>query len=197
MAVPVARRVRPDTVVSLAYRLCDERGQLLSVVSRRRPLRYVHGYAQVLPGLEAAVEGWAVGQRGSMWLEPDEAFGQRDDDAIVELDRADVRRRVRVGDELLARGTDGEEIAMRIIEVAGDLVRADLNHPLAGRRVRFEVEVCGLRDATDAELDEARAEVEERIRDDGAIVYGAASGSPGPPAGEQLVKLRRRRDTTD
>ncbi|MCC6523446.1 MAG: peptidylprolyl isomerase [Polyangiaceae bacterium] len=191
-------RVGADMFVSLAYRLYDDRGALRDVVRRARPLCYVHGHAQILPGLEAAVEGWRLGQQGTVELDPEEAFGERDEEAVVEMDAAELGGRPRVGDEVVARGRD-DELVLTVVAVAGGRVRLDPNHPLAGRRVRFVVEVCGLRPATDAELDRAQADIEERIRREDAIVYDAADGGAEPmpdgaepSAGPQLLQLRRK-----
>jgi FKBP-type peptidyl-prolyl cis-trans isomerase SlyD len=174
-------------VVTLAYRLFDERGKL---VDTRTRLTFVHGYAQVVPGLESGIVGMRVRERRTLRLSPEEAFGERDETARMEIDRDEAPglERAKPGDELLAADEEGQEIPIRVVEVTDDEIIADLNHPLAGQNVRFEVEVVAVRAATDAELDGATAEAEERIVDDGAIGYGSE-----PP----LIQLRRKPTNED
>jgi len=181
-------------LVSVAYRLYDQAGTLVDTVSAEEPLRYVHGYAQVIPGLEEGLEGASLGQKRSIGCDPDEGFGDSCDDAVLEVDRNDFPGgdRVTVGDEIMATGPDGVEVAHRVALVTAEVVVVDLNHPLAGQRVRFEAEVCGLRPATDEELDEAQAQVNERIVYEGTTVYGSQSAQDASPVGEELIQLRRK-----
>ena len=72
---------------------------------------------------------------------------------------------VALGDEFMAHGPDGEPIAMRVIEVQSDLFVVDTNHPLAGQRVRFEVQGSDVRPASEEEVAKAQAELEDRIDD--------------------------------
>jgi FKBP-type peptidyl-prolyl cis-trans isomerase SlyD len=177
--------VAPDRLVGVAYRLYDAGGRLVDRVERRRPLRYVHGYAQILPGLEAGLAGARLGERRVLDLGPDEAFGARDEDAVLEIDRADFPEaaRVRPGDELACRGDDGAEVALPVLRVTDEDIVVDLNHPLAGQRVRFEAVICSLRPASEDEIDRAQAELDERI----AHASRRSSVGPGAPG---LVTLR-------
>jgi FKBP-type peptidyl-prolyl cis-trans isomerase 2 len=90
---------------------------------------------------------------------------------------------------------------MRVLQVSAQAILVDLNHPLAGQAVRFEVEVCALRPASDEELDRARAEIDERLVDDGTIVYGTEPGEgethASIPTGDQLTRLRVRTTGSD
>lgn len=182
--------VGPDTVVEIAYRLFDQDGRLCDEVPPRDPLRYVHGYAQLVPGLERALAGARAGERRSAELAPEEAFGARDEDAVLEIDRADFpdAERARVGDEIVATAPDGSECSYRIAAV-GDEIVADRNHPLAGQRVRFEVRVLSVRPAREDEIAAAQAELDERIVYAGTIVYGSE------PEAAPLVQLHRKPKT--
>jgi FKBP-type peptidyl-prolyl cis-trans isomerase SlyD len=164
-----ALSIAPDTVVTLSYVLFDERGEAVDRVDAAEPLTYVHGYAQLVPGLERQIEGLKPGDKGSFTVEAEEAFGAREDDAIFAVDRGDFpdADQVEVGDEFMAEGPDGEPIAMRVVEVHDDSFVVDTNHPLAGQRVRFEVEVAAVRAASEEEIAGAQAELEEMIADDG------------------------------
>ncbi|MCA9625010.1 MAG: peptidylprolyl isomerase [Myxococcales bacterium] len=199
--------VGPDMVVSVAYRLRDEGGACVDEVSRDEPLSFLVGYAQIVPGLEAGLLGAAAGERREIELGPEDAFGERDEEALLEVDRLDFPGgdSVERGDEVMSQRPDGVEVAHRVVEVSPEAVLIDLNHPLAGQRVRFEVEVLGVRPASDEELDRALAEVDELIVDAEAIGYGTSAsvsrhhtpgeGAEAPPGGEaaggtDLIQLR-------
>jgi len=169
-----ALAIAPDTVVTLSYVLFDERGEAVDQVGQAEPLTYVHGYAQLVPGLERQIEGLKAGERGVFTVDADEAFGERDDDAIFEVDKGDFPDpgEVAVGDEFMAEGPDGAPIPMRVLEVHDDAFVVDANHPLAGQRVRFEVQVSAVRAANEAEIAAAQAELEETLADDEACGCG-------------------------
>lgn len=162
---PNAVRIGPDTVVTLAYVLFDQDGNIAEEAKKEEPLTYVHGYAQIVPGLEKGVIGLGRGDKREIVVDAEEAFGEPDEKAILEIDRADfpnVGRPLQVGDELVAQDDEDDEIVMRIVEVRKDTVLVDTNHPLAGQTVRFQVEVCDVRAATEDEIADAEAELESR-----------------------------------
>jgi FKBP-type peptidyl-prolyl cis-trans isomerase SlyD len=160
--------IAADTVVTLSYVLFDEQGEPVDSATAGEPLTYVHGYAQLVPGLERQIAGLTAGDKGVFTIEADEAFGEREDEAIFAVDKGDFPEAggVAVGDEFMAEGPDGEPISMRVLEVRDDAFVVDTNHPLAGQRVRFEVEVREVRPASEDEIAEAQAELEEMIADE-------------------------------
>lgn len=165
-----ALAIAPDTVVTLSYVLFDEQGETVDQVPRDEPLTYVHGYAQIVPGLERQIVGLRPGEKATFTVEADEAFGDREDDAVFAVDRTDFPDAddVAVGDEFMAEGPDGEPIAMRVIEVKPEELVVDTNHPLAGQRIRFEVEVADVRAASEEEIAAAQAELEQIIAEEEA-----------------------------
>lgn len=158
-------RVGPDSFVTLVYTLFDQDGNVAGEVDRSDPLTYVHGYAQIVPGLERAVTGLAKGEKREVVVDADEAFGESDDKAVLELDRADLPeegRTLQVGDDLIAEDDEDDQLLMRVVELRKDTVLVDTNHPLAGQTVRFEVEVADVRSATEEEIAAAEADLEAR-----------------------------------
>ncbi len=158
-------RVGPDTFVKLSYVLFDQDGNVAGEASKDDPLTYVHGYAQIVPGLEKGVAGLAMGERREIVVDPEEAFGDADDKAVIELDRADLPeqgRTLNVGDELIAEDDEDDQLIMRVVELRKETVVVDTNHPLAGQTIRFEVEVQEVRSATEDEIAQAEAELEAR-----------------------------------
>lgn len=163
-----ALAIAPDTVVTLSYVLLDEQGETVDRVSPEEPLTYVHGYAQIVPGLERQIAGLHAGDKGTFTVDADEAFGDRDEQAVFAVDRSDFpdAEDVAVGDEFTAEGPDGEPISLRIVEVRPEEFVVDANHPLAGQRIRFEVEVASVRAASEEEIATAQAELEQIIAED-------------------------------
>lgn len=160
-----ALRVGPDTFVTLTYVLFDQDGNVAGEAGKDDPLTYVHGYAQIVPGLERGVSGLAKGERRELVVDPEEAFGDPDDKAVLEVDRADLPeqgRSLKIGDELVAEDDDDDQLLMRVVELRSDTVVVDTNHPLAGQTVRFEVEVQDIRSATEEEIASAEADLEAR-----------------------------------
>jgi FKBP-type peptidyl-prolyl cis-trans isomerase SlyD len=157
--------IAADTVVTLSYVMFDEHGEAVDQASTVEPLTYVHGYAQIVPGLERALEGLRAGEQREIIVEPEEAFGEHEDSGIFEVDKADFpdANEVEVGDEFVAQGPDGEPLALRVVEILADGFRVDTNHPLAGQTVRFEVHVKDVRPASDEEIAQAQAELAERV----------------------------------
>lgn len=168
--------VGPDTFVTLSYVLFDEEGEPVDRATKAEPLTYVHGYAQIVPGLERGLAGMHAGDKAEILVEPDEGFGEHDDEGVFEVDKADFpdSGEVTPGDEFVAQGPDGEAIAMRVVEILPEAFVVDTNHPLAGQKIRFEVEVSAVRPASEDEIAQAQADLEQQAHahDDDACGCG-------------------------
>lgn len=190
--------IGPDTLVTLSYVLFDEEGDAVDRATKSEPLEYIHGYAQILPGLEKALEGMQAGERKEITVGPDDAFGEHDDEGVFEVDKADFpdAENVTPGDEFVAQSPDGESISMRVVEVLPDAFVVDTNHPLAGQTVRFEIEVASVRTASEEEISRAQAELEERASHDGCCDHDHGEGHDhdhGNEGAGNLVQLSRKR----
>lgn len=150
--------VGPDMFVSIHYDLRDGRGNLLD--STEDPAEFVWGYDTLLPALEQSLEGMHKGEVINLSLEPEDAYGTRDEDGVfaVSKDEFPEDAPLELGNEYSADGEDGTVLVMRVIEVHDDHVMVDTNHPLAGERLNFHVRVLDVRKATDDEVLAARAE---------------------------------------
>ena len=148
-------KVEDNRVVALAYTLEDSEGAQLDEASAGEPLLYLHGHGNLMPGLEQALNGRGVGERFEVELAPDEAFGPRVEDAERTLPRDAFPDEVplEAGLELALEDDAGEVIPFWVKEVTDDRVLIDLNHPFAGRTVRFAGEVVKIRDASADELE--------------------------------------------
>ncbi len=159
------KTIEANARVVLEYTLKNEKGEVLdsSEAEDGTPIEYVHGYGMLVPGLEAALVGLALGDTKDVTVSPEEGFGERDEDLVMELDRSDFPdpKTVAIGDEVVAESADGEEMPMVVIELKEESVIVDANHPLAGVTLRYAVKVRELAQATDEEIAEAASEFEE------------------------------------
>ncbi|MBX3234419.1 MAG: peptidylprolyl isomerase [Labilithrix sp.] len=153
-------RIERNARVVLDYTLRDVSGAIIDGSgSGDEPIVYVHGYGMIVPGLERALAGLEPGDTKEVLVAPEDAYGLRDPRLVVEVARAALPKPddVRVGDEIVGQSPDGEEGILRVIEVAGDRVVLDGNHPLAGATLRYTVVIRAVGPASAAEIDEAAA----------------------------------------
>lgn len=155
--------IQPNAFVTLEYTLKDDVGNVLdgSAVEDGEPIEYVHGYGMLVPGLEAALAGLKLGEEKKIVVPAEEGFGTHDEELVLEIDRSEFPEELNVGDEFVAESPDGDEVAMRVVEIRRDSVIADANHPLAGMRLHYAVKVTTLRAASEEEIEEAAHEFEE------------------------------------
>lgn len=119
-------------------------------------MAYLHGADNIVPGLERELEGKRVGDKLKVQVEPKDGYGERDEQAVHQVSRAQFPEDmpVQVGMQIGAQDPDeGHAIPAWITHVQGDLVTLDFNHPLAGVRLHFDVEIVAIREATAEELE--------------------------------------------
>lgn len=159
------KTIQPNARVVLEYKLANDKGEVLdsSDAEDGEPIVYVHGYGMLVPGLEAALVGLETGASKDVTVSPEDGFGDRDDELVLEIDRTDFPdpKNVNVGDEVVAESPDGDEVPMRVVEVKDDTVVVDANHPLAGVTLRYSVKVKEIGEASEEEIAEAAAGFEE------------------------------------
>ena len=157
--------IAPNTFVTLDYELRDEDGDLLdaSESDGGEPMRYVHGYGMLVPGLESALVGLGAGDEREIIVLAEAGYGEYDEELVLEVDRSELPdpSKVEVGDEFVAESPDGDEIAMTVVEIKDEVIVVDANHPLAGMALRYQVKVRDVRPATDEEIERAAADLDE------------------------------------
>ena len=133
--------------VSLEYTLSLE-GNVIESNDDGNPLEYVHGESRLIPGLERALEGMAVGEAKDVTIQPADGYGDVHAEAIQTVPRDQIPDHLRkVGAQLQAETPDGETLRAHVTEVSGDNVTVDFNHPLAGKVLQFSVKVVDLQPA--------------------------------------------------
>ena len=143
--------VTKDQVVAMNYTLTDAKGKVLDQ-SSEGPLEYLHGHGNIIPGLEQALDGMAVGGKKKVHVPAAQAYGELNPDLKFSVDRqAFGDTEPQPGMMVQLHGGEQHMVA-RILEVAETEVHLDANHPLAGQDLDFDVEIAGIRAATPEEL---------------------------------------------
>ncbi|GAB4481724.1 MAG: peptidylprolyl isomerase [Anaerolineae bacterium] len=148
-------KVTQNAVVSLQYRLyLDEDGSLVEESQPGDDLVYLHGHNNIISGLENALTGMTVGERKTVIVEPEDAYGEYDPDDTLEIDRSELPGdfEPEVGMVLEIEEDSGHVTEAEVVAIDDETITLDFNHPLAGERLRFEVTITSLRDATPEEL---------------------------------------------
>jgi FKBP-type peptidyl-prolyl cis-trans isomerase SlyD len=146
-------QVSKNSVVTLSFELSDSTGKLLE--KSDQPISYLHGgYDGIFPAVEEALEGVAEGSTVAVTLDPDNAFGEYEDELVrVEPRDAFPMDGIEVGMQFQA-GAEGsdEDLVFTVTEITAESVVIDGNHPLAGQTLLFKGTVEGVRPATAEEL---------------------------------------------
>ena len=146
--------------MSFRYALFDAEGELVEELPPDdAPASVLLGYGEVVPALERALSGLSAGDEREVVLDPEDAFGSRDPEAVIEVDRGELPADLAPGDELAADRDDGGAVTLKVLEILDDAVVLDTNHPLAGQRVKLRLFVDSVRPALPEELVEAESRV--------------------------------------
>lgn len=145
-------------VVSFHYTLKDNKGTVLESSIGDEPLMFLEGVGQIIPGLESAIQGLKKGDKKSVHVKAEEAYGEYEKDLIVQVPRAQIPKPdVKVGDEFHADNGQGHAQVVVVTAVDDKHVTVDGNHPLAGKDLHFDVEVMDVREATKDEVEHGHA----------------------------------------
>lgn len=156
------------TYVKIKYRVRVEKGPVLKGAESPELMDFVTGFGHVIPGLEKRLIGHRVGEKLSFTVPPEEGFGQRHDELMIEKSRKDFHFPAGMepfpGMEipLVTSSPAAPETAL-IREVREDSIIIDCNHPLAGAPLQYDLEIVAVRPATDTDV---CAEWEEKNSDD-------------------------------
>lgn len=148
--------ISQDKVVSIHYTLKNAAGEVLDTSDGSEdPLLYLHGADNIVPGLEKALDGRAVGDRVEVEVAPEEGYGVRQEGATQSVSRDSFPDEIPlgVGMQFGIEGPNGHPIPVWVAEVSDDHVVLDFNHPLAGETLHFDVTVVDIRPAAQVELD--------------------------------------------
>ena len=149
-------KIAESNVVTLEFKVYDnDTNELLEDTKEVGPFFYIHGLGNFVPKIEETLEGQEKGFKTVMTLTPEEGYGDYDEELVEKMDKADFEEfeDIYEGLEFIADMDDGTEQQYVITAIEDDVVTADGNHPFVGKNIRFEVEVTGVREATEKELE--------------------------------------------
>lgn len=169
----MANCIGPGMWIRMHYTLRDGRGNLVERTDGPEgegPVEWVVGQGMIVPGLERALDGACAGDVVNITVDPEEAYGLRDETDVFEVDKSEFPdpEVLEPGAEFVAEGDDGTALSMRVMEIKDDSVLVDANHPLAGLTLNYEVRVLEVRPATPDELLAAEADFSEASPPSGA-----------------------------
>lgn len=146
-------KIAKNVVPSIAYQVRTQDGVLVDEAPANQPLEYLHGHNNLVPGLEKALEGKAVGEKFEVRIQPEEGYGEYNDNMVQRVPKEVFQgvEELEVGMRFIA-DTDIGPLPVVITEIDGDEVVVDGNHMLAGQELHFVVEVVGTREATLEEI---------------------------------------------
>ena len=150
--------IETNNVVALNYTLhmIEENGEKTFV---ENPLTFLYGAGMMLPKFEENISSLNQGDKTSFTLTPEHAYGEIDERAVAQLP-ADMFKETGlppVGEVLPLQDNQGNQFQAVVVEVTPEAVVADLNHPMAGKTLNFDVEILTVRPATEEELSHGHA----------------------------------------
>lgn len=152
--------ITKNKVALIHYTLKDNTGEVLDSSEGRDPLAFIQGIGNIIVGLEEKLEGKAAGDKIETVVSPEKGYGVRSDDNVhkvpLESFQAEGDEKLEVGMQVQVETNQGVSIA-DVAAIEGEEVTLDLNHPLAGETLHFNVEVVDVREATKEELDHGHA----------------------------------------
>ena len=142
-----------DKVVTFHYTLTNAAGEIMESSREKDPMVYLHGANNIIAGLEKAMEGYAVGDTISATLEPEDAYGERNEKNVQRISMKHLKGvgKISVG-QVLNLKTNKGQVQVTVLKVGRFNVDVDGNHPLAGVQLTFDVEIMDIREATEEEL---------------------------------------------
>lgn len=147
--------VEKNKVVTLDFEVFDTNTkEMLEATSNDVSFSYIHGVESFIPKIEEVLEGKKVGDRTTVEVSPEEGYGVYDEDLIIELPKSefDGFSDIYEGMDFDVEMDNGEEREFYIIDILDETVKADGNHPFAGKDLKFEIIVKDIREATEDEI---------------------------------------------
>jgi len=146
-------QISDGVVASFHYILTNDKGEILDSSEGEDPLSYIHGAGMIIPGLEMELVGKSTGDKFRVSIPPEGAYGNRDERLIQTISREEFPpgQELEQGMQFQAKSEDGLQL-ITILEVNGEDITIDTNHPLAGEQLTFDIEILKVREATKEEM---------------------------------------------
>jgi FKBP-type peptidyl-prolyl cis-trans isomerase SlyD len=141
--------IQDNTVVQFSYKLTVDGEEVESNL-----LEYLHGHGNIIPGLENELAGMQEGESKKVLVQAADAYGEFDPNMVVEINRASFPKdfEIRLGEPMNLRDRTGNMFQAIAVGLTEDTVELDLNHPMAGKDLEFDVTILAIRPATEEEI---------------------------------------------
>ena len=148
------KTVQDNLVVTLDYKLIVE-DEMLESTEDGEPIIFIQGIGQIISGLENSLYGMEVGDKKTVVVQPEDAYGEYDPESLQEAKKEEFSEEIPldVGTFLDLEDDEGDILSAQIIAAEENTVTLDFNHPLAGKTLTFEITLTDLRPASEEELD--------------------------------------------
>ena len=141
--------VTEGVMVSVEYTLRLDDSDVVESNVGDAPLTYTHGRQEIITGLERGLEGMQIGEARRVTVVPQDGYGEIHPEGRFEVPKTRIPdEALRVGASLQGEGPDGQAVFPRVAEVKDETVVLDLNHPLAGKTLPFDVKVIDIQSST-------------------------------------------------
>jgi FKBP-type peptidyl-prolyl cis-trans isomerase SlyD len=142
--------IEKNVVVTLDYSLEVEGKEVDS-----GPIQFLHGHGNIISGLENKIEGMQIGETKEVHVKAEDAYGQYDPDLEIDLPQSTFPEdfNIQLGRPMRLQDNEGRVFTGVAIAISDDMVKMNLNHPLAGKDLLFKTKVKNLRAATEEEIE--------------------------------------------
>lgn len=142
-----------NTVVRFHYSVSDLAGTAIDSSREREPISILLGHGGLIPGVENAMQGRSAGERFGVTIAPDDGYGPRRPELTQRIAKKYFRNpdSLRPGMQTTLHSNDGDR-TVTVTKVGSSVIDVDLNHPLAGKTLAFDVEIADVRDASEEEI---------------------------------------------
>ncbi len=139
--------------VKVHYKGTLDDGTQFDTTEGKEPLEFVVGENRIIPGFEQSVNGMEEGEEKDFKLSPDQAYGERNEQLVQEVQKSQLPENMEVkeGMMLMLKGPDGQQMPAKVVEDKGETFTLDINHPLAGQNLNFNVKLEKVEDAPASE----------------------------------------------
>lgn len=143
------RVVQDGMLVSLQYTLTGEDGKLIESNKGKEPLKYIHGKQEMIPGLERELTGMKIGAEKHVTVKPQDAYGLIDFNKLKEVPKNQIPPDgMKVGAEMARKDDQGRIHMFKVHEIRQNTVVLDMNHPMAGKTLVFDVKIVDIQPAS-------------------------------------------------
>jgi len=146
-------KIEKNRVVRFHYTVSEPGQPPVETSKDREPLAVLVGHGNIIPGLESAMLDHVAGDSFEATVPPDQAYGERREDFVQRVSKKHFRQaRLKPGDQVVLNTSAGQR-AVTVVKVGASVVDVDLNHPMAGKSLQFQVEIVDVREAEPVEIE--------------------------------------------